>query len=455
MGNTTSSTNRKSTPATSSPPTAAVFPPCAHSAPTITLDVALSAADQFVAFACGSAVARTSQASPATRLLASSPSVLAQLGRDWVVCGCRDVAGTVSVEITRPGDQWRSYAKAHLWLCLSPTLGVVRSAQFVVTYDDQEFGQLIGHIGRVSPPQPPPQPPSSSSSSSSSSSASAGEVGASEATMTQSTSRTEGESERLVVVKKGPGVVGVAMEIVSGSGRRVSAHMGYTTDWSPDVVNHQLCNRRWIVLTEGTGVALWRLGGPDDVLLGGRAAKISVTQHPIDAAFYEDDPDVLLVTASNPTDGGLTSFLWHIDLKESFNQRELVLKSEPLPLPMDLRWWHHIGILGCDPIRIVSVGKHGAGFNIFDTTTKHTNTFHGLPWQISCTLFGAAPSDDVFQVFHARNLSTPCCTVHCERVIPHAQDGSRMKFLGSPQVQYVITDAETDTLLAFLSYSSS
>ncbi|KAH3759204.1 hypothetical protein Pelo_8932 [Pelomyxa schiedti] len=110
--------------------------PAVWSPPRVALDVVVSAVDQFITFACGALIARTRALSPA-RLLIASPSIIEQLGREWVVCCCREVVFTVSGGI-KGGTARDLDHEAHVWMRLSPTLGVVRSGVF------ETFGESDG-----------------------------------------------------------------------------------------------------------------------------------------------------------------------------------------------------------------------------------------------------------------------------------------------------------------------
>ncbi|KAH3705981.1 hypothetical protein Pelo_19471 [Pelomyxa schiedti] len=126
MGNSTAAPTQQQPPSPSTSDAAPATttttnpPPPPWSPPRVTLDVVISAADQFVAFACGSIVSRTRAQSPA-RLLAASPSMVEQCGREWVVRGCRDVVFT----LIRNERLFEEYLEVHVWMELSPTLGVV------------------------------------------------------------------------------------------------------------------------------------------------------------------------------------------------------------------------------------------------------------------------------------------------------------------------------------------
>ncbi|KAH3731301.1 hypothetical protein Pelo_17868 [Pelomyxa schiedti] len=175
--------------------------------------------------------------------------------------------------------------------------------------------------------------------------------------------------------------------------------------------------------------------------------------------------------------------LWHIDLKESFSQREIVLKRPYTPIPFDPS--QYIKVFGCGAnLSVVSFEEASSLSHVYNITTKCTQALTRYPHSVSGNLFTKerVTKDDDFQVFHTSNLSTPFISVPCRRGIPGATDGSRMHLVDRQQAtcitggvavwecmrvqmpegwllswpgRYAITDAETDTLLAFLdSYST-
>ncbi|KAH3731499.1 hypothetical protein Pelo_17671 [Pelomyxa schiedti] len=296
-------------------------------------------------------------------------------------------------------------------MCLSPTMGVVRSAQFA-TCRASDSCMLIGHIGRVVV-----------SSSSSPSPSTMGE--ATSEGMVKRPSASDGDDGERLVVAKGFISTGLAIGVVDGSGRVVQK---VSEPRVSNEVDHQVCNTRWIVLTVGMEVTMWKLGSGGDgtplLPIGESSTTFSVKKEVLGVALYENDPDVLLMVVLRPSDG--SCFLLHIDLKESFIQREIVLKKE-VPLPKDI--------------------------SMFRLTE------------------GIEQGDDL-QVFCSGDLSKPFLSVPCPREIPGVADGSQMHFIGThpsriaggvivwgsrqrqkpESYRYAITDAATDTLLAFLHF---
>ncbi|KAH3714406.1 hypothetical protein Pelo_19084 [Pelomyxa schiedti] len=433
--------------ASSKPTSAAAPPPPRPTNRPITLDAVIQAADQFVAFACGSIVSRTRVQSPA-RLLAASPSLVGQFGREWVLRGCRDVVLTVNVNYM---PEVSKYDQAHVWMCVSPTLGVVRSAQFG-TSDTTEH-QLIGHIGW--------------DCESSTTATPAAELRAHNNKELLGAGRSDRSGGDRLVAVKGFVPQGVSIDVVDGSGSVVEN----LREARFSLEDHRYCcTSKWLVLIVKVEMTLWKLSdGPQRT-----SVKINLEGHVHDLVPHESDPDLLIMPFSNST--GL--FLWHIDLKKSFAQREIVPRRDPTPLPFT--YYQYIRVLGCDPnICAVSIEEGRTVYQVYNTTTKCTHALTRCPLPIRGHLFTPQmvttdETDEIFHVFHTSNPSTPFISVPCKREIPDTLTiiSDKVSFVTGGVVvwecmrvqmpegylqpwpaRYAITDAETDTLLAFLDNS--
>ncbi|KAH3722848.1 hypothetical protein Pelo_18445 [Pelomyxa schiedti] len=418
------------------------------SPPRVALDVVVSAVDQFITFACGSLIARTRAQSPA-RLLVASPSIIEQFGREWVVCCCREVVFTVSGGI-KGGTARDLDHEAHVWMRLSPTLGVVRSGVFETFGESDGDNRLVGFIG-----EPEIQP---------------GESSVSGKDHPIGTGK-----ERMVMMRRVDG--GVLVDLVDGRGSEVKNLFPGDGTLDPIVGGYNTrvyCNRRWIVLMNYKEIRLWNTTHSEAL------SQIELDcQCTLGVTFCKKDPDVLLVVHTDFLKG---SVLWHIDLKESFQQSSIVLKKEPVPLPLALN--QATIVLGGDPICVFSQGDTSQCQHMHNTSTNSTLDIQGSLHVVGtntlalgrCLKLFTRTSTSEFQVFNTSDINTPLIVFPFERQIPcstaTADSGSittvtmllpcgivvwectvpPKSATMTVAARYMITDAETDTLVAFMTY---
>ncbi|KAH3731951.1 hypothetical protein Pelo_17219 [Pelomyxa schiedti] len=413
--------------------------------PQFRVDVIISAADQFIAFACGSVVARTRQMSP-SRTLAASPTLVEQFGREWVVCGCRDVVFTIRAggSTEHAARDRNSDHQLQVWMSLSPTLGVVRSVHFVTL--DARPVQLVGCI-----------------------------AGSSRETARRiqqewpSGSGVVEDTSRLLMTT---GFMGTLVDIVDGRGSGVRNLAPGDGSRDPRWVNtYVFCNSRWVVLLNSAEMTLWRLWlcrGDDEKLFTEECrAKISLSSSFLDVSFSEVDPNVLLVAVPKP-DGAEEReiFLWHVELNESFKQKSIVLKTEAVLVPFPPKW--PIIVLGGSPICVVMRGSNTRIHYIHNTITNETHTIEGSVLPVLGNLLSVGPTTTCtptteFSIpFQRRVPVVPPHTTTDDygSVTMKATTLQRCgifvwEFCGSPPstqilAKHAITDAQTDTLLAFI-----
>ncbi|KAH3731730.1 hypothetical protein Pelo_17438 [Pelomyxa schiedti] len=435
--------NKKLQPQPQAPPTTSITAPTTNSSrpqvppesssPRVTLQVEVPATSQFVAFACGSLVARTRARSPA-RLLAASPSIVEQFGREWVVCGCRDVVESLIVgeEIHQMvTHSEKVYHQAHLWIRLSPTLGVVRSAQFATTGG---FGDLIGHVG------------------------------------TDGVHRKEDSfscGDRLVLVNN---TIMRDFNVVDGNGCVVEqvapTDSTVAAQWSDSV--H--INRRWLVIVRATHMSVWRIGGAGGSKFFAEDCCVEIGTSHIRAALNNHHVNVLFVHRQTISD---QNQLEMIDLEESFSKGMMVMVAEPIVLPPG----NCVNLLCGDPI--CAVYEEIRGQSVYNTESKKIHTFKPKSYVqcLSPTIIAVNTSKVVYvyELYNTANLNTPCqriTNLWSSRIIMQMQQvggilvwesegenhqsafGQLHQTIITTLVtrRYVITDAVTATRLAVLNY---
>ncbi|KAH3762770.1 hypothetical protein Pelo_5383 [Pelomyxa schiedti] len=316
----------------------------------------ISAARQCVAFLCGTLVARTRARSPG-RLLAVSPLLVEQFGRDWVVRECRDAAFTVDVG---------GGVCLHCIVWVSLTLGVVGSVQFATA--GPERCQLVGCVG---------------------------------------SSRGTGMGWG---VAPGVGPSGCCCRLLMTRTHRDSGVN------SVDVVDGTRLGGEklvpwWIVLMEASEITLWKLwsaheqdGADCELDTEETCIKILLDTHPLCHTLHENDPDVLLMTVGNSE-----VLLWHIDLKESFCKRAIVFKSDHIPVPFGKT------VLGGDPI-CTAQSVEADKFHIHNSRTHQTTAIKGGFYPLSGHLFSVWNSTEDYNkvlVFCTADLISPLYFVDC------------------------------------------
>ncbi|KAH3759205.1 hypothetical protein Pelo_8933 [Pelomyxa schiedti] len=417
--------------------------------PRYLIEVVASAADQFVAFACGALASRAARHRSPARLLASSPSLVEQFGREWVVArgGCREVVMTLSGGVS--GDSaLDSCHEVHVRMGLSPTLGVVGHVMLEMTAHYFDRSKLVGCIGSGETARRIQQPPGAG-----------GGAAPSRGSRGQG-SHMEIGKERLLMTRTR--TTGVLIDIVDGRGsvvRNLFPGDGTTdTRWLNTSV---YSNSRWLVLLNSGEIILWRLWLPNEseesngnpLFTEECCAKIKLGYKPyLSAALCEHDPDVLLMADMGDP------FLRHVDLKESFNQGAIVLKKDPVPISLPTN--NIISVLGGDPICAFTQGCTTQIYHFHNTSTNRAHTIEGVVRVLGGNLIAVCtygPTPELSVIRTSDDLFTPSIGVPFQRSFDTGGSAIVMSVTdmlpcSSVVTRYAITDAETDTLLALIKY---
>ncbi|KAH3763981.1 hypothetical protein Pelo_4165 [Pelomyxa schiedti] len=262
--------------------------------------------------------------------------MVARFGREWVVCGCREVVFSAFL---------KTGVFMHMWMCVSPTLGVVRSVQFATFRGPFNVDGCIGSRETARRIQP--------------------EEGAAACSGGDGGGRRGCCDVGLLMRSDEHGMT--LLDIMDGKDR-----------WS--VRPWVKCNSRWLVVVDSVSLIMWRLwGGNNDADCGNLFTEecreeTRLDRSPVACKFHGNDPDVMLLVVGKSNQPNQDCqhrryFLWQVDLKESFNHRAVVFKKPPVRLPRHLK--HYSEVFGGDPICVVSV-LPGTSIDIHNTTTNQT-----------------------------------------------------------------------------------
>ncbi|KAH3742749.1 hypothetical protein Pelo_15846 [Pelomyxa schiedti] len=430
-----------------------------------TIEIVVSARDQFIAFACGCLVARTRPPASAARLLGEwPPSLVAEFGRAWVTRPCREVVSSVVVDTSVPPyDPGRVayYRQCHVWMCLSPTLGVVRSMRVSTYGPGMQF--LIGHIGGCKVPK-------EATTATTEVKTKIKGAATTEETHVRSTGSQKHQSccgdsggDRIVVLGRKPMMnMDMWVDVVDQSGFVVEnlhpGNGGATGDEPGGGIYDAQCNWRWLVLIGTEKSVLWRIDEARGALEGGVTIALG-SSPPLSVRLSDSQVNVLFVQVFDGSDKS-KNYLERIDLEQSFNKRMAVALGERVPLPAN-----HILKLGGHHPCTVSWGA-AETHTMFNTKTRESRSFQGGLFPLGDNAFAIQSAAN-----HERSVpgtmgdggSISAVRLATWQVSTHIAGGiivwecegggqtvDKPKRGAMTKKRFMITDAVTDTLLAFL-----
>ncbi|KAH3757777.1 hypothetical protein Pelo_10454 [Pelomyxa schiedti] len=334
------------------------FPPIRPSPPR--LEHVLSAIAQFVAFACGALIPRcysgfSDRSSTCYRhrsavgLLCGCSSLVAEFGKSWVVCGCRDVGLTLPNAMPSPEDFNLPRPRLHVFLSLSHTLGVVRSGMW--TNVDTLLVEINGCIGK----------------------------------------------DRFILTHhQDRGLrtpASTSASVVSGAGQVIGVLRLSGMD---RFLYHVVCNLHWVVVDEGTTLFLWQVADGVPLL-----PPVQIDHHYEGSAtaFCGDNDSILIRDHyTYQSFGRMERSLQYIDLASSFSQRNLVV-SKVVSMPEEL---YPSGLIPSEPA--YSVLPRG----VYNTATRVQHSLQGDVHAVDKGHVGVMRAMGRMEVFGIGDLTTPC-----------------------------------------------